>query len=99
MREIMNATWRHSRGLKKKIFPASKIESISRNDINTVIVDSKWRMMMMMMMIMYVFFYPCLIVRIVQGRQTHVHRGQNQHHGRPLKGPETLYKLLEHSVK
>jgi len=31
--------------------------------------------------------------------QTHVHRGPNQHHGHPLKGPETLYKLLEHIGK
>jgi len=36
---------------------------------------------------------------IEQGRQTHVHRGPNEHHGRPFKGPETLYKLLEHIVK
>jgi len=34
-----------------------------------------------------------------QGCQTDVHRGPNQHHGHPLKGPETLYKLLEHIVK
>jgi len=31
--------------------------------------------------------------------QTHFHRGPHQHHGRPLKGPETLYKLLEHIVR
>jgi len=36
---------------------------------------------------------------LVQGRQTHVHRGPNQHHGRSLKGPETRYELLEHSDK
>jgi len=39
------------------------------------------------------------LIHLVQGPQTHVHRGPHQRHGRPLKGPETLYKLLEHIIK
>jgi len=33
-----------------------------------------------------------------QGGQTHFHHGPQQHHGHPLKGPETLYKL-QHIIK